>query len=83
MLNRIFATLSGLFFAGVCGYIGYYLLIGDPIKATSRKTRIFGQAQSWLIDTLGMTNAGLAVIALGVLGGFLTYYGTLSDDEEE
>ena len=83
MLNRIFATLSGLFLAGVFGFIGYHLLIGDPIKTTSRKTALFRQAQDWLIDTLGMTNAGYAVIAFGVVSGVLAYYGTLSDDDDD
>ena len=64
-------------------YIGYFLYIGDPVQAGTRKGRAFTQVQNWLIENLGMSNSGLLLIAIGILGGGLALRAALLDSDNE
>lgn len=83
MLTRLFNIAIGLLGGGFFVYLGYHLYIGDPISGGGRKVRTLVQAQNWLVDTLGMTNAGYVLMAGGVILALVMIFMGGSDDDEE
>ena len=82
MLARLFSIVIGLASGGFFAYLGYHLYIGDPITTTSRKARSLMRAQDWLVETLGMTNAGYALMAGGFILALIMIFMGGSDDNE-
>lgn len=83
MLTRLFSIVIGLASGGFFAYLGYHLYIGDPITTTSRKARSLMRAQDWLVETLGMTNAGYALMGGGAVLALLLIFMSGSDDDDE
>jgi len=84
MLSKFTGAVGAIAFGGAFIYIGYLLYSGNPIESVSRKGRLFMQAQNWLVETLGMSNAGLLLIAVGVVvGGYFFRSALLDSDDDE
>lgn len=83
MLKRLFNIAIGLAGGGFFVYLGYHLYIGDPVSGGGRRARTVMQAQDWLVEKLGMTNAGLAVMAGGVILALVLIFMSGSSDDDE
>ena len=83
MLTKITGIMGAIALGSAFTYIGYFLYIGDPLEAGTRKGRAFMQVQNWLIENLGMSNSGLLLMAVGVVGGGLALRAALLDSDDE
>ncbi|WP_107497083.1 hypothetical protein [Thalassobius sp. I31.1] len=83
MFSKLLSAIAAIAFGGAFTSIGYLMYSGSPLESGSRKARLFMQAQNWLIENLGMSNAGLLIMAIGVFGGAYALYLAFSDDDED
>lgn len=82
MFSKLLSAIAAISFGGALTLIGYLIYSGSPLESGSRKSRLFMQAQNWLIENLGMSGAGLLMMAIGVFGGAYALYSAVSDDDE-
>ncbi|WP_208352445.1 hypothetical protein [Pseudaestuariivita rosea] len=84
MLYRIYSLIGAIVLGGSLGYLGFLLFSGTPAQTGNRRAQLFMDAQNWLIEQLGMTNAGLLLMGLGaVIGLYFVWSALFSKHDDE